>query len=301
MIDLKRLRYMAVLARKLNFARAAEDLGITQSALTRAIQSLEHEIGIRLFDRDRSGVSMTEQGLWVLAKTERLLPDVNDYEHQILAASRGLEGRVRFGMGELPAFALLRPVLTRSIAQAPGFRHDVAIQDADTLFAMLRSDEIEFFISAEFLLPEAMPIRQEVIGKFPISTVVRGGHPLLSSEPDAGRYPILVADRSAVTTELVLELRERVGLSVQVVGDFNVLAHLTRQTDAIWITSSLAVSEDLAAGRLAELSGPILGVQRDFRVIMYSLARRTQSAAAMRLKLAFQKQIKLSASLIASR
>jgi DNA-binding transcriptional LysR family regulator len=166
---------------------------------------------------------------------------------------------------------------------------------------MLRSDEIEFFISAEFLLPEAMPIRQEVIGKFPISTVVRSGPPLLSSEPDAGRYPILVADRSSVTTELVLELRERVGLSVQVIGDFNVLAHLTRQTDAIWITSSLAVSEDLAAGRLAELSGPILGVQRDFRVIMYSLARRTQSAAAMRLKLAFQKQIKLSASLIASR
>jgi DNA-binding transcriptional LysR family regulator len=301
MIDLKRLRYMSVLASKLNFARAAEELGITQSALTRAIQSLEQEIGMRLFDRDRSGVSMTEQGLWVLAKTERLLADANDYEHQILAASRGLEGRVRFGMGELPAFALLRPVLTECVAQTPGFRHEVAIQDADALFAMLKANEIEFFISAEFVLPEAMPIRQDMIGRFPISTVVRSGHPLLSSKHLGERYPILVADRNIVTTNLVLGLEEQVGASVQVVGDYNVLAHLTCQTDAIWITSPLAVSEDIASGRLAELKGPIPGGQRNFRVIMYSLARRTPSAAAMRLKLAFQKQFRLSVSLVPSR
>lgn len=300
MIDLRRLRYLVALSKKLNFARAAEELGITQSALTRAIQTLEQDISIRLFDRDRSGVSLTEQGRWVVARTERFLIDARDYEHQLLAASRGIEGQVRFGIAEMPAFALLRPVLAERIVQAPAFRHDVSIQDAETLFSMLISDEIEFFISAEWQLPEPQLIREEVIGKFPISIIVRNGHPLLEAGGAAGRYPILVADRNAVTTGLPLRLHEEVGSGVQVIRDFDVLAHLTRETDAIWITSSFVVSQDLARGALAELEWPAEGPTRDFRVIMYSLARRAQSEAAIAIKRAFREQTRRTASLLPS-
>lgn len=62
MIEFRRLRYLVTLAMQLSYARAAEDLGIKQSAVSRAIQSLEREMDLRLFDRDQSGVSVTAQG-----------------------------------------------------------------------------------------------------------------------------------------------------------------------------------------------------------------------------------------------
>lgn len=98
MIELRRLRYLVTLAMRLSYARAAEDIGITQSALSRAIQSLEREMGMRLFDRDQSGVSLTEEGQRVVEKAEGLLANAKDFEHQVKMTSRRLEGRIRFGM-----------------------------------------------------------------------------------------------------------------------------------------------------------------------------------------------------------
>lgn len=66
MLGLRRLRYLIVLAKRLGYSRAAEDLRLSQSALSRAIQALESELGVRLFDRDRAGVMLTEQGRWIV-------------------------------------------------------------------------------------------------------------------------------------------------------------------------------------------------------------------------------------------
>jgi len=81
MFDLRRLRYLVALARRLSFTQAADDLGITQSTLTRAIQSLEREMGLRLFDRDQSGVALTSDGRRVVEKAESLLAHAKDFDH----------------------------------------------------------------------------------------------------------------------------------------------------------------------------------------------------------------------------
>ncbi|MEJ0048830.1 MAG: LysR family transcriptional regulator [Rhodospirillales bacterium] len=51
-MDLKKLGHAVVLEEERNFARAAARVHITQSALSRSIQALEAELGVRLFDRD---------------------------------------------------------------------------------------------------------------------------------------------------------------------------------------------------------------------------------------------------------
>ena len=61
-VDLRKLRYFVAVADEANFGRAAVRLYMTQPALSRQIQSLEAEIGVRLFDRDWNGARLTPAG-----------------------------------------------------------------------------------------------------------------------------------------------------------------------------------------------------------------------------------------------
>ena len=59
---LNAIRVFAIVAQRLNFARAAEELGVTQSAVSKQIQTLEDFIGARLFERKAQGVTLTSEG-----------------------------------------------------------------------------------------------------------------------------------------------------------------------------------------------------------------------------------------------
>ena len=75
MLSLRSLNHLVTLADRLHFARAAEELGLSQSALSRSIASLENQLGMRLFDRDRSGVTLTPQGRMASKRAMVLLAD----------------------------------------------------------------------------------------------------------------------------------------------------------------------------------------------------------------------------------
>ena len=72
-VELRKLRYFVAVAAEANFGRAAARLYITQPALSRQIQSLEAEIGVRLFDRDRQGTRLTPAGEQFCDDAKRLL------------------------------------------------------------------------------------------------------------------------------------------------------------------------------------------------------------------------------------
>ena len=72
-IDLRKLRYFLAVAAESNFGRAAARLHMTQPALSRQIQSLETEVGVRLFERDRQGARLTSAGEQFRKDAEQLL------------------------------------------------------------------------------------------------------------------------------------------------------------------------------------------------------------------------------------
>ena len=223
MIELRRLGYLVVLAKRLSYSRAAIDLGLSQSALTRAIQSLEKEIGMRLFDRGQSGVRLTEQGRWVVAKAEVLLTNATDFANQLAFAAKGEEGRIRIGMTATVAHLLLPDALPARITDTPRFSHEVLVRDVEPLYLMLAQGQIEFLICSEpssiWSIPDVMPVKISSLGKLPIGLVVRDGHPLLDDAEPGGRVPILVASAENRSGHSVAFLLEWIGSSVQIIED----------------------------------------------------------------------------------
>ena len=79
-MDLRQLRHAVTLGKLLNYTKAAQELGLTQSALSRSIQAIEERVQVRLFDRDRGGVRLTELGRLYIARANTLLREAEELD-----------------------------------------------------------------------------------------------------------------------------------------------------------------------------------------------------------------------------
>src|SRR3546814_6010851 len=96
-MDLRHLRYFVAVAEELHFARAAERLGITPPSLTQQIQSLEAELGVRLLNRTKRSVELTDAGQRFIEEARKTIRQAEQTELVGRQAGRGELGRIEIG------------------------------------------------------------------------------------------------------------------------------------------------------------------------------------------------------------
>jgi DNA-binding transcriptional LysR family regulator len=96
-MELRHLRYFVAVAEELNFTRAAANLRLAQPSLTRQIHNLEEELGVRLLDRSRNQVSLTEEGRRFLVDAQRLVALSLESVSAVQRFSRGETGQLNLG------------------------------------------------------------------------------------------------------------------------------------------------------------------------------------------------------------
>src|ERR1700754_4033797 len=96
-MELRHLRYFVAVAEELNFTRAAGKLRLAQPPLTRQIRNLEEELGVRLLDRGRNQVSLTEEGRSFLVDARRLVALSLESVKSVQRFSRGESGQLNIG------------------------------------------------------------------------------------------------------------------------------------------------------------------------------------------------------------
>lgn len=286
-MDSRLLRRVVTLARVLSYTKAAEQLGISQSVLTRSIQDVERRAKVRLFDRDRAGVHLTPVGRAFVERAAAVLRDSDELERMLERVAGGTEGRVSFGMEQLHAAALAPGVLAEGLTADLSLEVFVAIRRAGALLPLLINEEIEFFICSEGALPGDAPVKGALLGHFPLSMLVRRGHPLLTGEEgvEDRTFPVVANNyfpRSAAFPQFFWRYLK--GPAQVVVEDSESLSLLTESSDAIWLSSTFAAAGAIAQGRLVELQPPEGESKGRLRTMFYSLDRRSTSPAALRLQ-----------------
>jgi len=126
----RHLRYFVRAAEEMHFGRAAEQLGIAQPPLSQAIQRLERELEVELFDRSRRQIALTEAGRLLLDEARSLLAGEERMRSLMRLARQGRLGTLRAGVPpETPAVAL-QALVRRLTEQTPGL--DVDLQELTT-------------------------------------------------------------------------------------------------------------------------------------------------------------------------
>src|SRR5215217_1366620 len=98
-MDFRHIRAFIAVADALNVTRAAERLHISQPPLTRHIHQLEHELGMALFVRNRSGVTLTAGGRRLLEKAKTLEAAALDFQETARQATADETNTIRVGIG----------------------------------------------------------------------------------------------------------------------------------------------------------------------------------------------------------
>ena len=96
-MDLRHLRYFQAVAEELSFSRAAQRLNIAQPALSRAVQELEEELGVRLIDRNRRTIRLTPAGEVLLRETGLIFENLDDTLRKVRRTASGEDGELRLG------------------------------------------------------------------------------------------------------------------------------------------------------------------------------------------------------------
>jgi len=96
-MELRHLRYFVAVAEELNFTRAAEKLHLAQPSLTRQIHNLEEELGVRLLNRTKNQVSLTEEGRSFLLDARQLVAQSLESMQAVQRLSRGETGQLNLG------------------------------------------------------------------------------------------------------------------------------------------------------------------------------------------------------------
>lgn len=89
-LDSRKLLAFTTLARTSSFTRTAEELFITQSAVSHAIKSLEEELGVRLFDRLGRGVRLTPAGQQLLSRAQKIIAEMEIARADLVAFSQDM-------------------------------------------------------------------------------------------------------------------------------------------------------------------------------------------------------------------
>ena len=248
-------------ARLRSLVKAAEELSITQPAVSKTLRELEEILEVRLFDRSRKGVVLTQFGEVLLHYAGASLAALKQGLDSVAQAR--MSGESYLNIGVLPSVAarIVPTAVQRFLAESVETTLTLITGPNTFLLSRLRLGELDLVVG-RLADPEQMAgLSFTHLYSESVSFVVRKGHPLLDRKPlDVRRladHVVLYPTQEAIIRPYVERLLIAAGVTnlprrVETISN-TFGRSFTLDTDAVWIISSGVVSRDVAAGDLVEL------------------------------------------------
>jgi DNA-binding transcriptional LysR family regulator len=177
-VDLKRLGHLVALADECHFARAAERVHLSQPAFSRSIQSVERDVGMKLFDRETGDVKLTPAGVFLVERARRLLFDARCLQRDTALYRDSQLGDTAFGAGPFPTATIMPLAMSALRRRYPGVALRLETSNWELLYERLLAEDIEFFIGDVRDLPAEPRIEVSALGRLAGHLYARAGHPL---------------------------------------------------------------------------------------------------------------------------
>ncbi|HEV2605599.1 MAG TPA: LysR substrate-binding domain-containing protein [Microvirga sp.] len=224
-MELRDLKSFVAVAEACGFRRAADHLGVEQSALSRRVRSLEDQLGVSLFERNRGGVRLTHAGKRFLDDVRLTLSHLDGAIRAVSAAGRVGNGHVKIGTVAsisssfcnrlLRTFVREHPAVVIDLVEGPPREHMAAILDRRLDVA---------FVTGE---PNAVACDVEQLWHEPILVAVPADHPRANEsivELTSLRDGRFIVSRSAPGPEIhdfIIKRLSSLGVSPEI-GHFEV-------------------------------------------------------------------------------
>jgi DNA-binding transcriptional LysR family regulator len=207
MFDFRQLRYFIAVAEELSFTRAAQRLHLSQPPLSQQIQALEQDLGIRLLERDKRNVTLTEPGRLFLEQARQILAMAEDARTRVTEAAAGFSGQLKLAYTVSVSFHPALPqTLLRLGQRAPNIRVWLSEMYTEPQFAAVRSGQIDvgFVRDVPSHEDDARALRLDIIDREPLLLALPSGHRLADRQSlelgEVAGEPFVIQPRELAAT-----------------------------------------------------------------------------------------------------
>ncbi len=296
-MELSQLRTFRVVADTLNFTRAAERLGLTQSAVSHQIKSLETELGEPLFIRAKRGVKLSPAGQASLEHAVRLLDEAEALKERVSGGTHSPAGRVRAAAATQAIVHLFAPIFEAFMKAQPkvdvSFRTTAATDE--TVADILNGAADVGFASLPVYSPA---LKIESLFEDELVLVVGRGHRLANRTEapvdELRRERLIMFERGGSIRRTTDQFFNKVGIEPSLALESNDTSFIKLMVErglGVSLLPSWAVRDEVGWGWLAKLRVEGHRLQRNVAVI--SLARFQPAATRAFLEFVRERRAEL--------
>lgn len=202
-MDLRTLRYFSTLAEVLSFSAAAEQLGLSQPAVSRQIQLMEAELGIKLFDRVGRKVYLTSAGRELLDHSYEIQRSLDSLLSRAAELASGRQGVLRIGATPQTLESLISLILPRFQRKHPEVQISLVEDGSANLAQAVERGDIDVAVGA---LDRERVLRSRPLFPLVVLVAVPDGHPLSKrTSIDVGEIasePVMLLRKDFMTRKL---------------------------------------------------------------------------------------------------
>ena len=253
-LQVSQLEAFVAVARIGTISGAAEDLLVSQPAITARLQALERSAGATLLARSRRGTRLTDAGRALLPHAERALAAVTAGRRAVGDVVAGVGGRLTIGAAPAVSTYVLPAVLHRFQSAHPEVQLSVRSGHSEEVLEMVLREEVEIGLMRPIQHPDvvSVPVYEDEL-----VLVVHRGHPFASSgrirmDEMAGEYLILF-DRTSSYHELTSSIFRQAGIHPRgylEVDNIDAAKRMVEQRLGISLLPATSVLAEIGTGRL---------------------------------------------------
>ena len=152
-MEIRTLRYFLAVAREENMTRAAEILHVTQPTLSKALKSLEEELGKKLFIRHSFSIHLTDEGALLRNRADDLIRMADKIEQEFVSLDDISGGELYLGLAESYQIRYLARVIRDFKIRYPNLHYHITSGDTEQIADKLDKGLLDFLVLAE--LPDS--------------------------------------------------------------------------------------------------------------------------------------------------
>lgn len=283
----QRIRVFHAVAKELNYSRAAQELGISQPAVSFHIRGLEEELGVSLFERVGKQLFLTAAGRILDDDTARMI--LLEEEAKIaLTELAGLDrGVLVVGASATIGIYLLPEVLGTFRGKHPSLKVNLKLGNKARTLERLRDNEVDFGLVAGPL--READLVSEAYLEDELIPIVSPDHKLSKRkhiQPAELRSEVfLMRERGSGTQQRLEERLFQMGVQpaeTMQLGSTEAIKQSVAANLGISVASRYAVRAELSSGRLAMADIPALVIGRDLLLVHHKDKRLSRAAIAFR-------------------
>lgn len=273
-----RLKVFQTVARNGSYTRAAKELKISQPAITKHIQELEHQFEVKLFERIGTSIRITPAGERFLSHCDRILDAFHWLDYDMHRINLRISGELRIGAGSTIAQYILPAILAKFIKKHPGIKFKITDGYSCEIEQALLKNQIDIGITDHFNDTGdiiATPFFKDQVVAICNTRGAIATHSSLTLK-ELKNIPLVMREPGCGSIRLLESAIQKFKLKL---SDFNVMVNMdnagsikrfVEHCDCIGFVSENSVVEELAGTKLKTVAIEDIDLTRTFQFIRRS-------------------------------